>query len=101
MAVAYIQEFTIQNRSTENYDFVAEKIGDGPFDGLIAHTAGFDEAGRCVQNPRRLGVERAGGALSRRAHRAPDDARTGRLPESHNGRTTADTGWLLRAASRR
>ena len=36
MAVAYIQEFTIQNRSTENYDFVAEKIGDGPFDGLVS-----------------------------------------------------------------
>jgi hypothetical protein len=43
MAVAYIQEFPIVNRSTENYDFVAEKIGDGPFDGLIAHTAGFDD----------------------------------------------------------
>jgi len=43
MAVAYIQEFPIENRSTENYDFVAEKIGDGPFDGLIAHTAGFDD----------------------------------------------------------
>ena len=43
MAVAYIQEFPIVNRSTENYDFVAEKIGNGPFDGLIAHTAGFDD----------------------------------------------------------
>jgi hypothetical protein len=43
MAVAYIQEFPIVNRSTDNYDFVAEKIGDGPFDGLIAHTAGFDD----------------------------------------------------------
>ena len=43
MAVAYVQEFPIENRSTENYDFVAEKIGDGPFDGLIAHTAGFDD----------------------------------------------------------
>ena len=43
MAIAYIQEFTIQNRSTENYDFVADKIGDGPFDGLIAHSAGFDD----------------------------------------------------------
>ena len=46
MAVAYIQEFPITNRSTENYDFVAEKIGDGPFDGLIAHTAGFDDEAR-------------------------------------------------------
>jgi hypothetical protein len=43
MAVAYIQEWPIADRSTENYDFVAEKIGGGPFDGLIAHTAGFDE----------------------------------------------------------
>jgi len=43
MAVAYIQEFPIENRSTENYDFVADKIGDGPFDGLIAHSAGFDD----------------------------------------------------------
>jgi hypothetical protein len=43
MAVAYIQEFAIGDRSTTNYDFVADKIGDGPFDGLIAHTAGFDD----------------------------------------------------------
>jgi hypothetical protein len=43
MAVAYIQEFPIENRSTENYDFVKERIGDGPFDGLICHTAGFDD----------------------------------------------------------
>jgi hypothetical protein len=43
MAVAYIQEFAIRDRSTENYDFVSEKVGKGPFDGLIAHTAGFDE----------------------------------------------------------
>jgi hypothetical protein len=43
MAVAYIQEFAIGDRSTRNYDYVAEKIGDGPFDGLIAHTAGFDD----------------------------------------------------------
>ena len=44
MAVVYIQEFAIADRSTSNYDFVADKIGDGPFDGLIAHTAGFDDA---------------------------------------------------------
>jgi hypothetical protein len=43
MAVVYIQEFPIADRSTTNYDFVAEKIGDGPFEGLIAHTAGFDD----------------------------------------------------------
>jgi hypothetical protein len=43
MAVAYIQEFPIVNRSTANYDFASEKIGEGPFDGLIAHSAGFDD----------------------------------------------------------
>jgi hypothetical protein len=43
MAVAYVQEFAIADRSTENYDFVAEKVGDGPFEGLIAHCAGFDD----------------------------------------------------------
>jgi len=43
MAVAYVQEFAIADRSTDNYDFVAGKIGDGPFDGLIVHTAGFDD----------------------------------------------------------
>jgi hypothetical protein len=45
MAVAYIQEFAIGDRSTQNYDFVADKVGDGPFDGLIVHTAGFDDEG--------------------------------------------------------
>ena len=43
MAVAYVQEFPIEDRRTDNYDFVANKIGDGPFDGLIVHTAGFDD----------------------------------------------------------
>jgi len=43
VAVVYIQEFPITDRSTTNFDFVADKIGDGPFDGLIAHTAGFDD----------------------------------------------------------
>ena len=43
MAVAYIQEFPAGDRSTTNYDYVAEKLGDGPFDGLIAHSAGFDD----------------------------------------------------------
>ena len=38
-----MQEFPITDRSTENYDFISEKIGTGPFDGLIVHTAGFDE----------------------------------------------------------
>jgi len=43
MAVAYIQEFPAGDHSTTNYDYIAEKVGTGPFDGLIAHTAGFDE----------------------------------------------------------
>jgi hypothetical protein len=43
MAVVFIQEFAIGDRSTKNYDFVADQIGAGPFDGLIAHTAGFDD----------------------------------------------------------
>ena len=44
MAVAYVQEWPIVDRSTDNYDFIADKIGTGPFDGLIVHSAGFDEA---------------------------------------------------------
>ena len=43
MAIAYIQEFPAGDGSTTNYDFLAEKIGTGPFDGLIIHSAGFDE----------------------------------------------------------
>jgi hypothetical protein len=45
MAVVYIQEFPMGDRSTQNYDFVADQVGAGPFDGLIAHTAGFDDEG--------------------------------------------------------
>ena len=43
VAVVYIQEFPIVDRKTTNYDFMADRIGDGPFEGLIAHTAGFDD----------------------------------------------------------
>lgn len=43
MAVVYIQEFPIQDRSTANYDFIAGQIESGPISGLIVHTAGFDE----------------------------------------------------------
>ena len=43
MAVVYVQEFPIGDRTTTNYDFVAEQVGDGRFQGLIAHTAGFDD----------------------------------------------------------
>jgi len=45
MAVVYIQEFAIvgEDRSTANYDSIATQVRSGPFDGLIVHTAGFDE----------------------------------------------------------
>jgi hypothetical protein len=43
MAVAFVQEFAIGDRSTTNYDWMAGKLGQGPFDGLIAHSAGFDD----------------------------------------------------------
>ena len=43
MAIAYSQEFAIVDRSTTNYDFVKEHIGNDPIDGLIIHTAGFDD----------------------------------------------------------
>jgi hypothetical protein len=46
MAVAYIQEFEIVTRSTANYDHVAERVqGGDPIEGLILHTAGFDDEG--------------------------------------------------------
>jgi hypothetical protein len=45
MAIAYLQEFEIQNgdTSTTNYDAVAAALNlqDAP-DGLLTHTAGFD-----------------------------------------------------------
>jgi hypothetical protein len=43
MAVAYIQEFPIEDRSTTNYDAVASKLEGIDADGLIVHTAGFDD----------------------------------------------------------
>ena len=43
MAVVHLQEFEIGDRSTENYDFVKEQLGDVPIEGLIVHTAGFDD----------------------------------------------------------
>ena len=45
MAVAYVQEFAIENDnfSTANYDWAKEQIGDAPIEGLIVHTAGFDK----------------------------------------------------------
>ena len=44
MAIAFIQEFTIQDRSTTNYDAISDRVREGPpAEGLIIHTAGFDD----------------------------------------------------------
>ena len=43
MTFVYMQEFKIGDRSTSNYDFMKEKIGDEQIEGLIVHTAGFDD----------------------------------------------------------
>ena len=43
MPVAFVQEFAITDRSTKNYDSVKERLGGDPIDGLIFHTAGFDD----------------------------------------------------------
>lgn len=46
MAIAFVQEFSIQDgdTSTTNYDGVVAELGlqGNDVDGLIAHTAGFD-----------------------------------------------------------
>jgi len=49
MAVAYVQEFKLvgDDRTTAGYDAVSERVqaaSDGPIEGLLIHTAGFDEA---------------------------------------------------------
>ena len=44
MPVAFIQEFAIEDRSTTNYDAISERLRGGPpAEGLIIHTAGFDD----------------------------------------------------------
>jgi hypothetical protein len=48
MAFVYVQEFPIvgEDRSTTNYDSVSQRLGasgGGDVDGLVVHTAGFDE----------------------------------------------------------
>jgi hypothetical protein len=47
MAFAFVQEFKIrgEDRSTTNYDAIAERVdvASSPPDGLIVHTAGWDE----------------------------------------------------------
>jgi hypothetical protein len=45
MAVAFVQEFAIEDRSTTNYDEIAKKLDAEPTPaGLIFHSAGFDDA---------------------------------------------------------
>ena len=43
MPVAFIQEFPIGDQSTENYEFVKDKLGSEQIEGLLVHTAGFDD----------------------------------------------------------
>ena len=43
MAVAFIQEFRIDDRSTTNYDAVSARLGGVTPEGGIIHTAGFDD----------------------------------------------------------
>jgi hypothetical protein len=44
MAVVYIQEFAIRDRDTTNYDSVVAQLAlQAAPEGLIVHTAGFDE----------------------------------------------------------
>jgi hypothetical protein len=43
MPVAYIQEFPITERSIENYEFIKRKLAGEQIDGLLVHTAGFDD----------------------------------------------------------
>jgi hypothetical protein len=44
VAVAYVQEFTIVDHETKNYDQINARLDLGnPPAGLIVHTAGFDD----------------------------------------------------------
>jgi hypothetical protein len=45
MAVAFVQEFAVDpgDHSTANYDAVVERLGEVRPDGLLIHTAGFDD----------------------------------------------------------
>ena len=43
MPVAFIHEFPIGDRSTENYDSIAPKLEAEKIDGLLVHSAGFDD----------------------------------------------------------
>jgi hypothetical protein len=45
MPVAFVQEFAVDpgDRGTTNYDAVAARLGDVRPEGLLIHTAGFDD----------------------------------------------------------
>jgi hypothetical protein len=45
MPVAFLQEFAVRpgDRSTTNYDAIASRLADVRPDGLLIHTAGFDD----------------------------------------------------------
>jgi len=43
MPVVYMQEFPIGDRSTENYEFMKAKLDGEEIEGLLVHTAGFDD----------------------------------------------------------
>lgn len=45
MAVAFVQEIPFEpgDHSTANYDAVVERLGEVRPDGLLIHTAGFDD----------------------------------------------------------
>ncbi len=45
MPVAFVQEFKVDpgDRTTTNYDAIAARLGDVRPDGLLIHTAGFDD----------------------------------------------------------
>ena len=78
MAVVYIQEFPIADRSTTNYDFVAEKIGDGPFEGRAPLVLAFQAS--IAKEPRgAVHDERLTSASPRLAEEAPPLALLGRL----------------------
>ena len=65
MAVAYVQEWPIVDRSTDNYDFIADKIGTGPFDGLILHSAHSTRQTAFSGSSTSGSAERAGTAVHR------------------------------------
>jgi hypothetical protein len=43
VATALIQEFKIEDRSTANYDAISSRLEGIEADGLIVHSAGFDD----------------------------------------------------------